>query len=164
MPTTGSTNVEALVMNASAAPFASSTVNDRSSIAIWRSRASFSTTERVMPCRISLPRCRVTTTPPPVTMYALFELPSVTKPSSTIQASSAPASSAACFAIDAASSPTVFTSRCFQRTSGTVTIVIPRAARGLSTSAFLCVNITSVGFGSAGYAKSRSAGPRVICR
>ena len=86
------------------------------------------------------------------------------KPSSTIHASPAPASSAACFAIDAASSPTVFTSRRFQRRSGTVTTVIPRAASGLSTSGFSCVNMTSVGLGSAGYAKSRSAGPRVICR
>ena len=94
-------------------------------------------------------------------MYALLELPSVTQPSSTIHASPAPASSAACFAIDAASSPTVFTSRRFQRRSGTVTIVIPRIASGLSTSGFSCVNITSVGSGSAGLcevAVGRSAG------
>ncbi len=103
-------------------------------------------------------------TPSPVTIQALFDVPSVTKSSSTIQASSAPASRAIIFAQDGASSCTVLMSRRPQRMSGTEATRMPAAARGLSTRARACVNSTTLGAGRSGQTKSRSAAPRVTCR
>jgi hypothetical protein len=62
--TTGMTKAEAEVMKASSAAFASSMVKGRSSTSICASRAKRSTAARVIPCRISVPRCRVMILPP----------------------------------------------------------------------------------------------------
>ena len=97
-------------------------------------------------------------------MKAFDEPPSVTRPSSTIHTSPAPASAAACLASTWAIIATVLMSRRFQRRSGTVITSIPLRALGLSATGRACVNKTSDGFGSSGKAKSRSPGPRVICR
>ncbi len=116
-----------------------------------------------MPCRMSLDSWRVMILPSSVTMKALLEVPSVMKPSSTSQASSAPMSFAVCFARDEASNCTVLMSRRCQRMSGRVTTARPLAAVGLFRMFFSWVNMTSDGVASLGKLKSRSAAPRVIC-
>ena len=83
-----------------------------------------------MPCRIASDRSRVTTVPSRVTIQALFEVPSVTKPSSTSQASSLPACFAIILHIDGARSCTVLMSRRPQRMSGTPITRIPSRAAG----------------------------------
>jgi hypothetical protein len=88
------TKAEAAVMKASAARFSLrlGDVKGRSSTASAPRARRPSTAARVMPCRIAVERSRVTMRAVAfVTIQALFEVPSVTKPSSTIQASSQPA-------------------------------------------------------------------------
>jgi hypothetical protein len=94
-------------------------------------------------------------------MKALDEPPSVTKPSSTSQASCAPASFAACLARTCASRLSDLMSRRCQRRSGTVTTAIPVCAAGALAIALAWVNIATVGLASSGKKKSRSATPRV---
>ena len=115
----------ALVVKASLAANASSIVNARSSTRSWRSAASATTALRVQPGKISLPFCRVTMTSSWVRMKAEDEPPSVTFPSSIIQASPAPAAAAACLASTCASSATLLMSRRVQRRSGTVITATP---------------------------------------
>ena len=75
---------------------------------------------RVIPRRMPKSAARVTTAPSRVTIQALVEEPSVTKPfASTNQASLAPASRAACLASTFGSSPTDLMSTRSQRLSGT---------------------------------------------
>ncbi|MNF08726.1 hypothetical protein D3C80_2092200 [compost metagenome] len=62
---------------------------------------SASMLERVIPGSSVWDNSRVTTDPEAVRMNALFELPSVTSPSRTSQASSAPCCLAASFAMQA---------------------------------------------------------------
>ena len=88
----------------------------------------------------------------------------MTKPSSTSQASSLPACFAIILHIDGASSCTVLMSRRAQRMSGTAITLMPSRVAAVSTSGRLCVNITRLGTGAAGQAKSRSAAPRLTCR
>ncbi len=98
-------------------------------------------------------------------MKAEDEPPSVTLPSSIIQASPAPASAAACFASTCASSATLLMSRRSQRRSGTVMTAIPVLADGALTMSLTDVNITSVGLTPFGNAKSRPvSAPRVTSR
>ena len=94
------------------------------------------------------------------------EPPSVTLPSSIIQASPAPASAAACFASTCASRATLLISRRTQRRSGTVITPMPVLADSAFTMSLTEVNITSVGLTSAlGNAKSRPvSAPRVTSR
>ena len=109
--------------------------------------------------------CRVTSTSSWVRMKADDDPPSVTLPSSIIQASPAPASAAACLASTCASSATLLMSRRAQRMSGTVITAMPDFADGALTMSLTEVNITSVGLTSFGNAKSRPvSAPRVTCR
>ena len=102
--------------------------------------------------------------PSVVMMKAVEEPPSVTWPSSTIQASATPASAAACLASTWARSAVDLMSRRSQRWSGTVMTLTPVFAAGASRIAFSCVNITTVGaVASLGKANSRSWVPRVTC-
>ena len=88
MRVTGVTSEVVLVRKASGAALASSREKARSTKANPASRANSITTRRVMPFRITGPAGRVTIAPSPVTIQALLEVPSVTKPSaSTCQAS-----------------------------------------------------------------------------
>ena len=71
---------------------------------------------RVTPCRIASSACRVTRAPSGVTIQALVDAPSVTKPArSTNQASNAPASRADCLASTFGSSCSDLMSGCAQR-------------------------------------------------
>ena len=162
--TTGVTKAEAAVTKASAASAASATLKARSSTRSSPAAARRRVAARVMPCRIEVDRLRVTSRPSAVTIQALLELASVTSPSSTIQASSAPALRAAIFAIEGARSCTVLMSRRPQRMSGRVTTRMPSRAAALSTSGRAWVKSTRLGVGDAGQAKSRSAAPRVTWR
>src|SRR5205807_184476 len=119
--------------------------NGRSSTRSWRSSASFTTALRVQPGRISLPFCRVTSTSSLVRMKADDEPPSVTLPSSIIQASPAPASVAACLASTCASSATLLMSRLVQRISGMVMTPMPVLADGALTISLTVVNMIKVG-------------------
>ena len=85
--TTGSTKAEAAVMNASRAASASATVKGRSSRLTPSVAASLSTARRVTPGRMWWPSGWVRITPSRSRMKAEDEVPSVTQPSSTIQAS-----------------------------------------------------------------------------
>ena len=93
------------------------------------------------------------------------EPPSVTLPSSIIQASPAPASAAACLASTCASSATLLMSRRAQRRSGTVITSMPVLADGALTMSLTEVNMISVGLTPLGNAKSRPvSAPRVTSR
>ena len=95
-------------------------------------------------------------------MKADDEPPSVTLPSSIIQASPAPASAAACLASTCASSATLLMSRRVQRMSGTVMMPMPVLADGALTMSLTEVNIINVGLTPFGKAKSRPvSAPRV---
>ena len=95
-------------------------------------------------------------------MKADDEPPSVTLPSSIIQASPAPASAAACFASTCASSATLLMSRRDQRMSGTVITAMPFLAESALTMSLTEVNMIIVGVTPLGKAKSRPlSAPRV---
>ena len=95
-------------------------------------------------------------------MKADDEPPSVTLPSSIIQASPAPASAAACLASTCASNATLLMSRRAQRISGIVITPIPVLADGALTMSFTEVNMIMVGLTPLGKAKSRPvSAPRV---
>ena len=104
----------------------------------------------MIPCRIASDRSRVTTVPSRVTIQALLDVPSVTNPSSTSQASSLPACLAIILHIEGARSCTVLMSRRPQRMSGTPITRIPSRAAAVSTSARAWVKATRLGAGSAG--------------
>ena len=98
-------------------------------------------------------------------MNADDDPPSVTLPSSIIQASPAPASAAACFASTCANSATLLMSRRVQRKSGTVITLMPVLAEGAPTMSLTDVNMISVGVTPFGKAKSLPlSAPRVTSR
>lgn len=117
-----------------------------------------------MPGSSAVESGRVTSTRSRLMMNAVEEEPSVTAPSSIIQASATPASAACCLARTCASRATDLMSRRFQRRSSTVITLAPVSASGLASTVLAWVNITTVGSVPAfGKAKSRSATPRVTC-
>ena len=85
---------------------------------------------RLRPGRISRPSARVTITPSFVTMNAEDDVPSVTNPSSTIQASKAPRFFASCLPIAWGRSAILLMSRRTQRRSGVVMTFTPVSALG----------------------------------
>ncbi len=114
---------------------------------------------------MALPFCRVTMTSSWVRMKHDDEPPSVTLPSSIIQASPAPATAAACLASTCASSATLLMSRRVQRRSGTVITLMPVLAEGALMMSLVEVNMISVGLTPLGNAKSRPvSAPRVTSR
>ena len=93
-----------------------------------------------------------------------LEVPSVTKPPSTIQASSAPASSAACLASEGASNCTVLMSRRFQRMSSTRITDQALLSRRIVRQLLGLREHHQRGLCVFGMEKSRSAAPRDTCR
>jgi hypothetical protein len=129
--------------------------------------ATSSATDRVMPLRIPSVAGRVTIMPSFVTIHALLDDPSVTKPSrSTNHASFAPLSRAACRASTFGSSAVVLMSTRSQRLSGTVMTETPASATAssLSRSMDLAVTTKLGRVPAGGKAWSRRATPRVTCR